>query len=393
MKNKYIFIVLFALILTSIITIYSSGKESDFKQESFRLSAVGDIAHPAYLSFAHEYYSLKGKKYDKTRDIFLASDISFANLETPYTNRKTTINKKYPFSTKPSELKYIFEAGFNLLSLANNHTADAGLGGIRDTISNLEKYEKIYNSRNQRPVIWAGAGTSNSKARKEKYFKIPGKNFEFVFLSYGYNSSRFVNRYSSRIAKADVIRIRKKNPNAIIIISIHYGIEYEHVPRNYIVKEYHSIIDAGGSIILAHHPHVPQGVENYNNGLICYSLGNFSFGSKTRRHIINNAKLYGQIITMDITQISPYDFQTELKIYPLYLDNSFPMKVGSRQLYPKPFIPFIPEKPFSNVILNSILKWSEKIPGNTTILTNIDNEYLLTQFTGTYNTKPNKPKR
>ncbi|MBN1500773.1 MAG: CapA family protein [Spirochaetes bacterium] len=356
-------IILFILILLPVASAFSQTTTVKNK-DKFTLTAVGDISHPSYLSFAAQYYKLAGEKYSLTRQYFINSDIAFANLETPYTYNKAILKKTYPFSTKPEELKYVFEAGFNLFSLANNHTYDAGLPGIIDTEKYMRQNADEFAAKTSKTYAWAGASSDKNSVGKPAFFSIPGKNFEFIFLSYGNNSSAYVNTFSTDKCRRDVANLRKKYPAHIIIVSIHSGTEYSHVPEKYIVNSYRSIIDAGASIILGHHPHVLQGIENYSSGVICYSLGNFAFGSKTSRHLEKNAKLYGMIADFDITRTAEAKFNISLEVIPLYLDNNYPMKVNGKTLYPKPFIPFVPEKPFSTVILDSIAKWSKQIPGN-----------------------------
>ena len=73
-----------------------------------------------------------------------------------------------------------------------------------------------------------------------------------------------------------------------MVVSFHWGVENTNVPKTYQVAAAHRAIDAGADLVLGHHPHVLQGVERYKNGVIFYSLGNFTFGtaSKTARRSV-----------------------------------------------------------------------------------------------------------
>jgi poly-gamma-glutamate synthesis protein (capsule biosynthesis protein) len=72
-----------------------------------------------------------------------------------------------------------------------------------------------------------------------------------------------------------------------VIVSFHWGGEGEDTPKPYQVTAAHRAIDAGADIVIGHHPHVLQGIESYNNGVIFYSLGNFAFGSASKNAAVS----------------------------------------------------------------------------------------------------------
>ena len=248
------------------------------------------------------------------------------------------------------------------MSLANNHSHDAGQAGIIDTIELLRNKKKT-GKQVRNPLTWAGTGRTFSEARKPKFINLPGKNFKIAFLAYGNNSHSLVNTFEVQRAANEIQKIKRSDPDTIIIVSVHSGSEYRHVPGSATISYYRTLIDAGAQIILGHHPHVLQGVERYRNGLIFYSLGNFSFGSYTSRHLENNAKLFSMIAKMDFRRINS-KLDIRLVIYPLYVDNVYPMSAGNRKLEPSPFVPQVVQKPFSKPVLDSIVSWSNQIPGN-----------------------------
>ena len=80
----------------------------------------------------------------------------------------------------------------------------------------------------------------------------------------------------------------------VIVVSLHWGIEYRKSPTSSQINIAHQLIDAGASLILGHHPHVVQKIEEYKGGVIVYSLGNFVFDQhkpETKKSIIFKAKL------------------------------------------------------------------------------------------------------
>jgi len=99
------------------------------------------------------------------------------------------------------------------------------------------------------------------------------KGVKFGFLGYtGFsNSSSFLNKL-----KTDITSLKAQG--CIVIINFHWGIEREYSPNETQKQIAHFAIDNGADMIIGHHPHVIQGIEQYKNKIICYSMGNFCFG-------------------------------------------------------------------------------------------------------------------
>lgn len=356
-----------AISLLFIITLTSCDifrRKDAPHPNSFSLVAVGDISHPRTSHYVNEFDVIGAEKYAKTSHFFKNSDLAFANLETPYTDNLPTAVKQFSFSSKPKELEYIVDAGINLISLANNHSADAGVGGITDTINLLEHYREQKLSENkQRVFLWAGTGTSPQKAREAKIFSIPGRNLTIAFLAYGNNRSQYVNTFNASVAQNEIQDIRANYPDAIIIVSVHSGTEYIHTPQRNTQINYRTLIDAGAQLILGHHPHVAQGIEHYKEGIICYSLGNYSFGSRTDRNLEKNAMMYGMLNSFQFVKREER-LMVNLKVYPLYTDNVRSMKINGEESLPADFVPYIPAEPFAQKILRSFKAWSNNLPNN-----------------------------
>ncbi|MCK4908012.1 MAG: CapA family protein [Spirochaetes bacterium] len=377
MKSKiltqtFIFILLSSIYIIFIVKYYKDISKTD----SFTLVAVGDLVHSSYSPFKNQYITLGKKMYAGTRAVIQSGDLSFVNLEGPFTTRRPTAKKPFSFSVNPSELKDILWAGFNLFSQANNHIADAGTAGILDSISNLRS-----TFVSNKPFHWAGIGRNKNEAEKPVIFKLKEKNIKFAFLAYSYSKHPLVNTFSKEKAIKDIRNIRDAD---VIIVSVHYGHEFEHIPRPYIVEAYRALIDAGASIVFGHHPHVPQGIEYYKKRLIFYSLGDYSVGAKPDPRYIKGGKFYGMIVKILFKKRRAF-LPSALTVYPMYVDNTSPMIIGKYKLRVKPFTPRIVRKPFSSVILKSIKDWSDKIPGNN-IKFKIDGNIMRSIFK--YGAKP-----
>jgi gamma-polyglutamate biosynthesis protein CapA len=208
--------------------------------------------------------------FEHVTPIFKSSDLIFGNLETPVSNHeivnKTKV-KGYPtLKASPESVQSLVEAGFNVLSLANNHTMDFGEKALFDTIEILGK----------NGINYIGAAKNESEARKS--FIANCNDVRIAFLAYSCSYPASKNRPGCApirlsVIKNDVSKARKIAD--MVVVSLHHGLEYSDYPVPEHITLAHKIIDSGANLILGHHPHVLQGIEYYNSGVIAYSLGNF----------------------------------------------------------------------------------------------------------------------
>lgn len=193
---------------------------------------------------------------------FLNKDFIFGNLEVVLSNKGVRIQKRVVLKTDPNRVNYLINAGFNIVNIANNHILDYGVEGYKDTLEILDKKEIFY------------IGTPN----QTKYpYKVVEKNgVKIGFLGYSDGDDRYISNIDEKEIINDIDNL--KGHADIIIISLHWGVEYIFYPMPDQQKLARDIIGAGADVILGHHPHVVQGVEKYQKGIIIYSLGNFQFG-------------------------------------------------------------------------------------------------------------------
>lgn len=241
-------------------------------QNKIVITAVGDIMLgdlPMCNGFGvGSTIKKNGSKFifEKIKDE-LSGDIVFGNLESVLSDRNKNIYSINSMSLRGSSksvegLKY---AGFNILSLANNHSLEHGYEALYDTI-------ELLNDNNILPL---GVGRKKEVARKPAVFNI--KNKKIAFLGYCLRPDKTAYRSiknKEEILK-DIEEIKRKMDH--IILSLHWGDEFVQFPAPWQIDFAHKLIDNGVSIILGHHPHVLQGIEEYNGGIIAYSLGNFVF--------------------------------------------------------------------------------------------------------------------
>lgn len=196
--------------------------------------------------------------FAKIHPFLKGADIVFGNLEGPIVKKPREFPKgvlRFAFSA--DTIKGLSFANFNLLSLANNHLLDMGKGGLKETRELL--------GRNG--IGWVGDPVS-----ADPQFSFSQGNITFLAFH-----QTFVFGSSEEEIIKTVKLTRRSNPKNFIIVSIHWGDEYKLKSSPSQKRLAHKIINAGGDLIIGHHPHVVQDIELYRGKIIFYSLGNFIF--------------------------------------------------------------------------------------------------------------------
>ena len=231
---------------------------------------LGGTAAPEMQKYGYDY------PFERTQSLLKQAQIVFGNLEGPLTEGGATATpKKYVFRSPPDKVApALARAGFNIVSLANNHSLDYGPQGLEDTRAALEKAG----------IHGVGAGRNLAEARAPVYMVKGGATVAFLAYSLTFPEEFWAGPDKPGTAfgheqdvRADVAAARRKAD--IVVVSFHWGQEGKTELRDYQVQLAHAAIDAGASAVLGHHPHILQAVERYQDGVILYSLGNFAFGS------------------------------------------------------------------------------------------------------------------
>lgn len=227
-------------------------------------------------SWAESLISDSGYAYpfQRLQSEISGADIFFTNLEAPFGTSGAAFDKRFTFRVKPALINVLLEGGINLVSLGNNHTMDYGADCLRETIEVLKKNN----------IKYAGAGFNLKEARKPTIMEVKGKRIGFLSYSLTFPEEFWATDttagtcfpYESFVF-ADVKSL-KQNAD-FVIVACHWGAELTEQPKPYQTKLGHRLIDSGADLILGHHPHIVQGIENYKGKYIVYSLGNFIFGS------------------------------------------------------------------------------------------------------------------
>lgn len=258
---------------------YRSGDDAYYPGTAIRLTAVGDIMMDGT---AKPYMTETGydAAFDGVRTQLSNTSVLVGNLEGPLTHHaKIMVEKKYTFRSPPDLVAgALARAGFNAVSLANNHSLDFGVQGMRDTILALQRYN----------IAHFGAGENINEARKPVIIDVQGVKLGLLGYSNTFPEEFWAGSENPGTAfghaehLAEDIR-KLKSQVDFVAINIHWGQEGTTKLRDYQPYLAYLAIDAGADLVIGHHPHVLQAVEEYKNGLILYSLGNFVFGSFSPR--------------------------------------------------------------------------------------------------------------
>lgn len=282
-----------------------------------RVVAVGDImldgtARPVLSENGYDY------PFVRVKPLLAGAAVVFGNLEGPLTDRGTPEqNKTYIFRTPPAPAsRALRNAGFNVVSLANNHTMDFGPDGLAQTIEALDSAG----------VAHAGAGSNLAEARRPVLIEAAGKRIAILAYSVTLPENYYAEADKPGTAfahetqvRADIAAARRQAD--IVLVSFHWGQEHKTVLRDYQIQLGHAAIDAGAAAVIGHHPHILQGVERYRDGVILYSLGNFTFGSYSKDAQVSAvAELEfddNRVRTLRLTPINVNNFEVEFQPVPL----------------------------------------------------------------------------
>jgi len=235
------------------------------------VSAVGDIMMGS--DFPNPILPPECGKYlfDDVKDE-LKADIVFGNLEGPlckggYTSKNIKSGRSYAFRTPPGFAASLASAGFNCMSLANNHARDFGSKGVKSTMNVLDSF----NIEHSGPVGDIG------------YLDVDGISVGLIAFSTYSSTYNILNK-----KQASSVISALSDSFDILVVSFHGGSEgtkalhtkniFEYLygePRGNVIEFAHKAVENGADLILGHGPHVPRALEIYKGRLIAYSLGNF----------------------------------------------------------------------------------------------------------------------
>lgn len=242
-------------------------------------------------------------------------DIMFGNLEGPISDKGHKVGSIYSFRMDPLSAPAIKNAGFDIVSFANNHVGDYSDEAFLDTLGRLKENN----------ILVTGASETYTEATKPTIIERSG--IRVGYLGFSDVGPEFMKATET---KPGILLANDKNFTSIIsdakksvdvlVVSMHWGDEYKpHNKRQETLAK--KAIDSGADIIVGSHPHVVQDVEEYKKGLIIYSLGNFIFDQHFSKETMQG--LYKQV-TITKTGIKDHidiPFEINSSYQPVLVDN------------------------------------------------------------------------
>lgn len=322
MKKKYVILIL-VIILSALITTFfflNNKKETpkkenkveekekpEVKTSKLSLVMVGDaLLHSSVYKDAY-----KNGKYDFSsqleyiKPIIQNYDLAFYNQESILGGTSIGLSD-YPTFNSPQEFgDAMIDAGFNLVSLANNHTMDRG----EKAVINSCEYWKT------KDVLTAGSYCNNEEAEEIKIKEKNGIKYTLLAYTYGTNGIKvpegkeyLVNIYSDEKVKNDIEKVRDKVD--LLMVSMHWGTEYKTEPTEEQKREAEYLSSLGVDIIIGTHPHIIEPITYINDTLVIYSLGNFISAQSTNNDYNTMVEL---MTSVDVIK-EEKDGQTTIKL-------------------------------------------------------------------------------
>jgi len=221
-------------------------------------------------------------------DVFRQADFGFVNLETPVAPKHSVGSKPFQFDAPIPLLESLKSNGIKVVSFANNHVLDQGYAGFDESLEHLR----------EQGLLFVGSGDSATDAWKPVVLEKNGIRIGWLGMTRWLNGRRNPEKDSDphvaffpypgesggapgrdEAGVLDAVRAARAQCD-LLLISIHWGIEYAPAPRPEDVDIAHKMLEAGASAVIGHHPHVLQPIETYltqdnRKTVIFFSLGNF----------------------------------------------------------------------------------------------------------------------
>lgn len=248
--------------------------------EPLVMIAGGDVN----LGRAQGQMILEDPAYDPFRHVrpwLQSADLRFANLESQLSDQKgetQSPHHKLVFTGPPGGADVLKSAGFDIVSLANNHAWDYRRKGFEETLDNLERVG----------IAYTGVSRARGKPYEPTIVKVKGFSIAFFAVTHIWNAGRYSTHPGRHhVAWANYGQLAKGLEAAhaqhdLVIVSYHGGVEYADAPYPPPKRFVETTMKSGHvDVLIGHHPHVPRGVAWFDERPAFYSLGNLVFGKRS----------------------------------------------------------------------------------------------------------------
>ncbi|MEE3953911.1 CapA family protein [Peribacillus frigoritolerans] len=322
-KNlKYTGIILPILLIALVITTWMGRAEevetvATKSDQPLTMTMVGDVMMGRYVEEVTEKHGYE-YLYRYMKPYFANSDYVSGNYE--HTALKEEVSKykgadtPIHLNSNTSGVEAVKEAGFSVVSLANNHMMDYEEQGLLDTIDEFKSADMHY----------VGVGSNTAEAKNSiDYADVNGVHVATLGFTdvYGKDAVSKNDKAGLLNSNPDLLfemigkaRDAKQGNADLVVVNMHWGQEYSTSTTDRQKDLAKAIIDAGADIIIGHHPHVLQSFDVYKDGIIFYSLGNFIFDQGWTRtkdsamvqyHLANDGKATIDVVPLQIEEATP----------------------------------------------------------------------------------------
>lgn len=270
---------------------------------SFTVSLVGDCTLGTDESYGTsgtfvEEYSLQYPSYflENVSGVFENDDLTIVNLEGPLTDSTNKQDKTFAFQGDGSYTEILTSGSVEVVNLANNHSYDYGTEGFEDTQENVEAAGMTWFGYDETPVM-----------------EVNGVQVGLV----GVYMLRLTDEEGKEAIASRIQQVEEAGAE-VVIVSFHWGVEGSYTPTDSQEMLAKYAIDEGADLVVGHHPHVLQGIDEYNGKYIVYSLGNFCFGGN-RNPSDKDTIIFQQTFTVQNSEVVEDD---NINIIPCSISSS-----------------------------------------------------------------------
>lgn len=257
-----------ALAVSSVFSV--SAQTTD----TLNILFTGDILLDRGVRQVIEHHGVDHLFSDGIDSVFRSAQLVVGNLECPATKIQSPVFKRFIFRGEPEWLDTMHSHGYTHLNLANNHSIDQGREGLLDTKRNILNAGMV-------PI---GAGENMNEAVQPVLLAESPRKVWFVaslrlaLENYAYLTDKpCVSQEPMDSLLERVNRLRRTDSTAVIVVSLHWGGEHTLQPVPSQRLEAHQLIRAGANVLICHHTHTLQTIEDFQGKKIYYSIGNFIF--------------------------------------------------------------------------------------------------------------------
>lgn len=286
--------------------------------EQASLVFVGDMMLDRGVeTVVNKYHGGDFSKLFENAFFLKSSTLAFGNLEGPVSDKGYDLGNLYSFRMDPKVIDVIKNAGFTAVSVANNHIGDWGRGAFEDTLQRLDAAG----------IFAVGGGYNGEDAQKVRIREVNGLKVGYLgFTDVGpdwlaANDSLPVIMLASNPDFEKIITDAASQVDHLVV-SFHFGDEYELKSNARQQDLARRAIDAGARIVVGHHPHVIEEVERYKDGVIAYSLGNFIFDQTFSEETKQGLVLQVVVDRTKITEVNQAIVKQDERLVPRLAEES-----------------------------------------------------------------------